>query len=518
MKTISVFTKQGRVDFEVKDSQAARAAEIIRNPLADVTEKLREMNDLSTKLTKKQLWAAAQNFEKFVFEDVDGTEKTIDKAWTDEAREASAEARRRAQTGASASAHDSTANLTSAGASGGRSPEENRRVHDEEADHQASDPSRPKTPSLNTTHGLSSGKAFGLQEKLVAPFNPPNKVGPERYAVASLSGKHYVVHLPTNTSVDPNDKDYIAAASSGMTHDEASRFSVAAKNPVNEGGSYQQRQSAGTLPHQGEPGKHPLGPNVERGTAASQVHPKEEGQYVTIDGKSKYFPPEKTVSQVHPAGDSMEADQAAEANLSGKELEDYRALNSQQRNEYAAARNIGASHNDAVPGDRIQANKERIDSALAEKVRLQAERATRRHAPKQDFIGYGDNGEEIHGDSEGNIRETDGRSKEEIAKPINIDVNTGKPNKLLHVGSDRLKGRLDFLRGQKSLSPSAIEERDKIHTELVGRGNLPGYSVPEHGKGEQYNPPRGSRTKKMDSASLDLLRNAAGKLKKGKSS
>jgi len=94
MKYFSVFTKDGRVDLPIRDEQAREAAAIVKNPLTDVADKVRELADLSNKLTKVQGLAAGNAVEKIVFKDVDGREMVIDKAWSDAAREASAEARR----------------------------------------------------------------------------------------------------------------------------------------------------------------------------------------------------------------------------------------------------------------------------------------------------------------------------------------------------------------------------------------------------------------------------------------
>lgn len=192
MKMFSIFTKEGRVDLPIKDKDIKVAAAIAKNPLTDVVEKVRELSDLSRKLTKKQEHEVASGFQKLEFTDVDGRHTYIEKGakweacvqevskdpnvekpeavctasvgkteekpaddkivigyekdgkvsktWTDEARAASAAARaghsapkeegryvtidgkskyfppeestaKPAETGANASAHDSTANL-----------------------------------------------------------------------------------------------------------------------------------------------------------------------------------------------------------------------------------------------------------------------------------------------------------------------------------------------------------------------------------------------------------------------
>ena len=72
MKIFTMFTKEGRVDVPLKDNQAVEAAQIMKNPLTNIVEKVREMNDLSNKLTKAQLDAVAQTIEKVEFKDVDG--------------------------------------------------------------------------------------------------------------------------------------------------------------------------------------------------------------------------------------------------------------------------------------------------------------------------------------------------------------------------------------------------------------------------------------------------------------
>lgn len=111
MKVFSVFTKNGKVDIPIKDREVKEAVAIVKDPMKDLTEKVRELNDLSNKLVKVQGWADGNKIEKVTFKDVDGRETIIDKAWTegkigrgsqdafgkawtDEAREASAEARR----------------------------------------------------------------------------------------------------------------------------------------------------------------------------------------------------------------------------------------------------------------------------------------------------------------------------------------------------------------------------------------------------------------------------------------
>lgn len=73
MKFFTVFTKQGRVEIPMPENKMAQAEAIMRNPLGDITEKLREMNDLSNKLTKVQI----DEVEKVEFIDVDGKTVTL---------------------------------------------------------------------------------------------------------------------------------------------------------------------------------------------------------------------------------------------------------------------------------------------------------------------------------------------------------------------------------------------------------------------------------------------------------
>lgn len=77
MKIFSVITKQGRVDFPIKDAELKQAESIMKNPLGEVTDKLREMNDLSNKLTKSQIDELATRTEKLEFTDVDGKKITL---------------------------------------------------------------------------------------------------------------------------------------------------------------------------------------------------------------------------------------------------------------------------------------------------------------------------------------------------------------------------------------------------------------------------------------------------------
>lgn len=72
MRILSVFTKNGRQDIQVPDNQVSAAASIIKNPMMDAVDKVRELADLSNKLTKKQEWLDANKVEKISFTDVDG--------------------------------------------------------------------------------------------------------------------------------------------------------------------------------------------------------------------------------------------------------------------------------------------------------------------------------------------------------------------------------------------------------------------------------------------------------------
>lgn len=75
--------------------------------------------------------------------------------------------------------------------------------HTGERDSNAGSFKRPSNPTLDVKHGMKRSEAFKVSEKLAAPFNPPNKVAPIPYAVASQGGKSYVVHLPSGKSVNP---------------------------------------------------------------------------------------------------------------------------------------------------------------------------------------------------------------------------------------------------------------------------------------------------------------------------
>ena len=72
MKIFTLFTKDGRVDVPLKDNQIPAAAQIMKNPDASIMDKVREMNDLSNKLTKAQLHDLESQIEKVEFTDVDG--------------------------------------------------------------------------------------------------------------------------------------------------------------------------------------------------------------------------------------------------------------------------------------------------------------------------------------------------------------------------------------------------------------------------------------------------------------
>lgn len=79
MKFFTLFTKSGRIDVPIKDKDVATASKIVTDPMKDLTEKVRELNDLSNKLTKTQDWVESNKVEKISFTDVDGQKVIIEK-------------------------------------------------------------------------------------------------------------------------------------------------------------------------------------------------------------------------------------------------------------------------------------------------------------------------------------------------------------------------------------------------------------------------------------------------------
>jgi hypothetical protein len=77
MKIFSMFTKDGRVDVPLKDNQAGEAAQIMQNPEMSLMDKVREMTDLSNKLTKAQLHDLESKIEKVAFTDINGQTITL---------------------------------------------------------------------------------------------------------------------------------------------------------------------------------------------------------------------------------------------------------------------------------------------------------------------------------------------------------------------------------------------------------------------------------------------------------
>ena len=79
MKVFSVFTKQGKVDIQIKDKDVAAAEAVAKDPILNVVEKVRELSDLANKLTKAEADALGNKVEKISFKDVDGKVVTIEK-------------------------------------------------------------------------------------------------------------------------------------------------------------------------------------------------------------------------------------------------------------------------------------------------------------------------------------------------------------------------------------------------------------------------------------------------------
>lgn len=79
MKFFTVFTKQGRIEIPIKDTEERAAQEVARNNEMSLADKVRELADLSNKLTKTRVWAEGNEFQKISFKDVDGRKVVIEK-------------------------------------------------------------------------------------------------------------------------------------------------------------------------------------------------------------------------------------------------------------------------------------------------------------------------------------------------------------------------------------------------------------------------------------------------------
>lgn len=78
VKIFSFFTKTGKIEVPIKDTDTVKATSIAKNPIMDLADKLREINDLSSKLTKAQVAETlAKGIEKVEFTDVDGSKQTL---------------------------------------------------------------------------------------------------------------------------------------------------------------------------------------------------------------------------------------------------------------------------------------------------------------------------------------------------------------------------------------------------------------------------------------------------------
>ena len=79
MKIYSIFTKTGRTDVPIQEQNQNQAEAIAKNPVMDLMDKVRELTDLSNKLTKSQALELGNEVEKIEFTDIDGSKVTLRK-------------------------------------------------------------------------------------------------------------------------------------------------------------------------------------------------------------------------------------------------------------------------------------------------------------------------------------------------------------------------------------------------------------------------------------------------------